>query len=215
MDISILPPCAPSTCLRVASVEPYAGEPLHKAERRAVRRLLGTMLGIEGEVSYSYLPSGAPYLPTHPELYLSLSHTKTHVAVALEHHHPIGLDIERHGTRVERVVPRYLLPEEQAALSDHPHRLRDLHLLWSAKEAAYKLVHPASESLLSFRARLPLPTEVSGTFYLDYLDDPSSSPVSIAYCVAQAYSLCLASLPQGAMSHVPLDGGSSGGFAEE
>lgn len=190
-------------------IAPYTTTPIHSkrqmAARTAVCRLLACMLSVEGEVSYAHTPSGAPYLLGEHMPYLSISHTEGYVAVALSEHQPIGIDIERIGHQVARVVYRFLTPRELRLLPDNPKDwLLAVHLLWSAKEAAYKLTNPPSQSLSSFELVDALDTIAEGrqgTFVLSYKDTEaedlqqcSISPrlITIDYTTHDDYVVALA-----------------------
>lgn len=105
------------------------------AVRRAMKELF---YGAEREVLYT--PDGAPYLADGP--YLSISHTDGYAAV-ITSDVPVGIDIERIGSRVQKVVSHFLRPEEIAILQLYPDYNLSLHLAWSAKEAAYKVLGKA------------------------------------------------------------------------
>lgn len=107
------------------------------AVRRAMKELF---YGDEREVLYTV--DGAPYLTDGP--YISISHTEGYAAV-ISSDVPVGIDIERLGTRVQKVVKHYLRQEEEvilrlASASIHDDYLFCLHLAWSAKETAYKVL---------------------------------------------------------------------------
>ena len=106
----------------------------------AVRRALKELLyGEEREVLYT--ADGAPFLADGP--HISISHTDGYAAV-IAADGPVGIDIERIGSRVERVVSRFLRPEEEVVLrlaaSECGQPLLPIHLAWSAKEAAFKVL---------------------------------------------------------------------------
>lgn len=114
------------------------------AVRRAMKELF---YGTEKEVLYT--EEGAPYLAHGP--FISISHTDGYAAVIASEESPVGIDIERRGTRVERVVSHFLRPEELVVLHvaetesvllgmDY---LLLLHLAWSAKETAFKILGKA------------------------------------------------------------------------
>lgn len=109
----------------------------------AVRRALKELLcGQEVEVLYT--ADGAPYLQDHSfggkPCYISISHTEGY-ALAVCSEVPVGADIERLGKRVERVVSKFLRPEEVAVLQLQDNNyLLAMHLAWCAKETAYKLL---------------------------------------------------------------------------
>ena len=118
----------------------------------AVRRALKELFyGKEKEVLYT--SDGAPYLEGGP--HISISHTNGYAAV-IASDKAVGIDIERLGTRVEKVVSHFLKPEElvilelQSQPDSQPSSVctqlpvrnltLGLHLAWSAKEAAYKVL---------------------------------------------------------------------------
>ena len=113
----------------------------------AVRRALKELLyGEEREVLYT--EDGAPYLEGGP--YLSISHTDGYAAV-ITSDVPTGIDIERIGQRVQKVVSHFLRREEQVVLNLATENCQlpainyqlCLHLAWSAKEAAFKILGKA------------------------------------------------------------------------
>ena len=53
---------------------------------------------------------------------------------------PVGIDIERRGDRVQRVVPQFLTPDEVTVLSLTPDIDLAFHLAWSGKESAFKVL---------------------------------------------------------------------------
>lgn len=112
-----------------------------RAERRkqewlAARVLLRELLGEEYRVSYR--PDGAPYLE-ESKLHISISHTKSYAAVAVNEFVPTGIDIEYSARRILKVRKRFMNPEEEAML--YPGREAE-HLLvcWCAKETLFKLI---------------------------------------------------------------------------
>lgn len=137
-----------------------------KLEVLAVRRALKELFyGEEQRVAYT--ADGKPYLlPLHPSSphpssshpsspnHISISHTDGYAAVITSAEAPVGIDIERIGTRVEKVVSHFLKPEEIVVLKMAEERVNNspfstlhspfstlhYHLAWSAKEAAYKIL---------------------------------------------------------------------------
>ena len=99
----------------------------HLAWRRVVRRELGRGVQIE------YNEVGAPIVDT-ANTYISVAHTTGAVAVVIADT-PVGVDIESLHKGFDRVASRYLSAEELALSSDD----RWLAMVWSAKEAMYKL----------------------------------------------------------------------------
>ena len=107
-----------------------------RLEWLAVRRLMH-QLGIASPIAY--LPSGKPYLKDD-ERHISISHTRGYAAVAISGTNPIGLDIEQRTDKVCRVQHKFLSPEEKSLLPSEKKNVEALLIIWTAKEAMFKLV---------------------------------------------------------------------------
>lgn len=107
-----------------------------RIEWLAVRRLMH-QLGIASPIAY--LPSGKPYLKDD-ERHISISHTRGYAAVAISETNPIGLDIEQRTDKVYRVQHKFLSPEEKSLLPSEKKNVEALLIIWTAKEAMFKLV---------------------------------------------------------------------------
>ena len=139
---------------KVASLKPGSRRMLEVlAVRRAMKELFygeeqrvgydeegrPRLIGDRHDMSSRLGDKGLPRLP-----YISISHTTDYAAV-IASEHPVGIDIERRGKRVACVVSHFLKPDEVARLSllagEEEERLSlFLHLAWSAKEAAFKVL---------------------------------------------------------------------------
>ena len=102
--------------------------------RRALKEL---MYGEEKPIVYDRY--GKPSIDEPDAPYISFSHTKQYVAV-ITSDVPVGIDIERRGDRVQRVVPQFLTPDEVTVLSLTPDIDLAFHLAWSGKESAFKVL---------------------------------------------------------------------------
>jgi phosphopantetheinyl transferase len=100
----------------------------------AVRVLIKELTGEEKEIYYN--DTGKPFL-TDKSFHISISHTKSYIAVAINKIRPIGLDIEYISERIRRVQSRIISPEEYI---DSNNELIHLLLHWSAKEAMFKFL---------------------------------------------------------------------------
>ncbi len=107
-----------------------------RIEWLAVRRLMH-QLGIASPIAY--LPSGKPYLKDD-ERHITISHTRGYAAVAISETNPIGLDIEQRTDKVCRVQHKFLSPEEKSLLPSEKKNIEALLIIWTAKEAMFKLV---------------------------------------------------------------------------
>ena len=99
----------------------------------AVRKALTTLGPSLQELIIS--PEGAPELSQN---HCSLSHTQ-HYAVAVVGQQSIGVDIEVHRPKIERISKKFVHKEEEVHhLKTNP--IAWLTRLWTAKEAIYKAV---------------------------------------------------------------------------
>ncbi len=172
---------------KVANLKPGSRRML---EVLAVRRALKELFyGVEQQIDYD--EHGRPSLHSEEEgqrpPYISISHTADFVAV-ITSDHPVGIDIERRANRVSRVTSHFLKPDELARLlllskQDDALMSLFLHLSWSAKEAAFKVLGPeyydlqhlTTISMISVETRL-ITLEVKGrsrpmNFHFDYQDE--------------------------------------------
>ena len=119
---------------KIANLKPGSRRLL---EVLAVRRALKELFyGEEQEVVYD--EHGKPSLKAGKP-YISISHTHGYAAV-ISSDVPVGIDIERIGNRVEKVVSHFLKQEELVTLALYSEAVPTLHLAWSAKEAAFKVL---------------------------------------------------------------------------
>ena len=94
-----------------------------------IRELIGP------KVLTGYDGVGAPVLKNAPG-HVSVSHSGPYVALYYRQER-CGLDIENIERKYERVVPRYISPQERNLLKGDPDN-RFFALMWSTKEAVYK-----------------------------------------------------------------------------
>jgi len=113
----------------------------------AVRCLLKAMTGEEQRVLYD--KDGKPLAPQQMESvryengkeihyvwsHLSISHTDGWAAVILSDH-PVGIDIERLGRKVQHVTSHFLKAPEMEFLQDDV----ELHIAWCVKESLFKIL---------------------------------------------------------------------------
>lgn len=98
----------------------------------AAQRILQTMLS-DPTATITHDTTGAPAVCGHPDLHISVSHSRTHAAVALSAS-PLGIDLEEPREALGRVAPKFLQPEERRQFVTTEQLLR----AWTAKEAVYK-----------------------------------------------------------------------------
>ncbi len=103
-------------------------------ERETVNSMVSALFG--EPLSIGHTPDGAPYLPGHNDIHISISHSSTQAVVALSTTvHPIGIDTETlRSHQLERIIDRYLSQDEQTEWTTPTDHL----IAWCIKEAAYK-----------------------------------------------------------------------------
>ena len=102
------------------------------------RAILRAELGKDVEVAYH--ACGRPQLCGN-NLNISISHSKTHVAVMLSHYNNIGVDIESPSARIKSLQSRIACQKELPVAFDilnQDIQIAHLTTLWTIKEAAYK-----------------------------------------------------------------------------
>ncbi|MFJ4620853.1 4'-phosphopantetheinyl transferase family protein [Streptomyces sp. NPDC088812] len=110
----------------------------HRAGRLLVRRLLHEA-GLSADAAVATRPEGRPYLPAHPGLCLSVSHSGTMVAAALADH-PVGMDLQEPLPPSSALIRRCCAPDDAARLRALPERERAIQFayIWTAQEACVK-----------------------------------------------------------------------------
>ena len=106
-----------------------------RCERLAARLAL-LQLGVSAPVVYT--SQGKPEI-FDESAHISISHTRGWVAVTVSSR-PIGVDVERWSARPLRAAARFLSERERDWLSASDGAADAATLLWSAKEAVYKVL---------------------------------------------------------------------------
>lgn len=114
-------------------------------EREATAALLSYALGHPAAITHA--PNGAPRLAgADSSWHISVSHSRTRVAVALNPVRRIGIDVEEWRDQLVNVKNKFVQSGEEAEWGS---RLLEA---WMAKEAAYKAFEPVdSITVLSIR----------------------------------------------------------------
>lgn len=133
----------------VTPIVRHEGDAPGVASRQAVQELLACAIAPDAMLCHH--PSGAPYIYGDSRS-ISVSHCRSHAAIALSNTHIVGIDIENWREQLVRVAPRILSAEELTIYASPGLLLRS----WTLKEALYKA---ALSSGIDFRKdiRLPMP----------------------------------------------------------
>ncbi len=102
------------------------------AYRILIRKLLDP-----DDIPVEYDPSGKPFL-AGIDHHISVTHSFDLAGIIISRKKPVGIDIEKIKSRIEKVRDRYLSEAELKEIRDDQ-RLEMLTLGWCAKEALYKL----------------------------------------------------------------------------
>lgn len=103
-----------------------------KNEFVATRILRNKLFGLQPIL---YNDIGAPYIYNGP--FISISHSKTCIGIAVNETHSIGLDLEIPRPNILDIVPKFISTSEQNEFDTQSKM--EMTKLWSAKEAMYKL----------------------------------------------------------------------------
>jgi 4'-phosphopantetheinyl transferase len=96
-----------------------------------------------------YKPHGSPFIKN--EGYISISHTKNCVGIALNKEYEIGLDLEYERPKIDKIQHKFI-SEDEKVLFNCDSKL-ELTKIWSAKETLYKL---AGRNEIDFKTQLRL-----------------------------------------------------------
>lgn len=92
---------------------------------------------LENLPEFSYNEHEKPFLKNYPDLFFSISHCQTAVAVALSNS-PIGIDIED-VTRYKKNVAAYVSNDSELKIINESERPEETFIrLWTQKEAVFK-----------------------------------------------------------------------------
>lgn len=106
-------------------------------QREAALRLLSGLVGEDILVEHN--DKGAPYLPLRPDLWVSISHCRRAVAVAVSDSGPVGIDVESRRRIGDGLVERVCTEKERTVLRAAADPTMAFLRLWTRKEAVLKL----------------------------------------------------------------------------
>ena len=148
-----------------------------KHEWLSVRVLLKALCGEEKEIAY--YSSGRPYLKDGSR-YISISHTRGYVAVALHSSCEVGMDIEQYGTRVRKVASRFIRSDEESTMMEGD-EVYALLLHWSAKEVMFKCMNTPEVDFREHLRIFPFTVTEKGVFSAEEYRTPEQRKFEIRY----------------------------------
>lgn len=151
-------------------------------ERASELAMLAAIAG-DRPFEFSHTDIGSPLLTIGGErCEVSISHSRSELAIAIGHTTPIGVDIENLRTQLLRVTSRFLNADELDFWTRSPERLLQA---WSAKEAAFKAWSPQVNAF----SAITLQQCADGTVTAEA---PFQRPLHINFIMSQAPLRCIA-----------------------
>jgi phosphopantetheinyl transferase len=144
-----------------------------------VRYLLLQIAG--NKVPFRYNNDGKPLL--NNGRYITISHCDRYAAIVFNSSIPAGIDIESAGPRIGKIKERFVRPDEAVFIPSGEKELLYLTLIWSAKEALYKLSEEPCYSFLENMRIFPFLPEKEGSFEGVRLLKNSEEKYTFRYCV--------------------------------
>lgn len=99
--------------------------------------LLCRLIGFK--VTIEHTEKGAPFIPELPNLYISISHCRTAVAVAACEGRRVGIDIESRRKVSPSLIERVCTSDETATIQSSDDLTMAFLRLWTRKEAVLKM----------------------------------------------------------------------------
>ncbi len=167
-------------------------------QKAVVRAMVYTYAGENVEVDYN--SDGSPtLLGVSKYEYISISHTKNYVVIVLSRVKRYGVDIEHIGRNFKKVASRFLSINERLQIENSGFKLYNmidaLAIIWSAKEAMYKLIDNPSFSFTEYyNVRVPK-IKFFNKFNAQYSSDSTygNKELYLEYCLIQNHILVWAS----------------------
>ncbi|MFN3588784.1 MAG: 4'-phosphopantetheinyl transferase family protein [Spirosomataceae bacterium] len=132
---------------------------------------------------------GKPWL-VGSDWHFSISHTERFIAIVLDANNPIGIDLEKPSPKVTKVLARICSEQE---LNNVKHSTFEHCILWSAKEALYKLY---GKRKVDFKQHLQITRTRDQWFGKIQVDDQETTTHRLyvhhwmeTYCLVVAYGL--------------------------
>lgn len=106
-------------------------------QREIAYQVLNTLIGESVLVEHD--EKGAPFLPDHPELSVSISHCRQAVAVVVSSEGKVGIDVESRRKIGDGLIERVCTKDECAVVQVADDPVMAFLQLWTRKEAVLKM----------------------------------------------------------------------------
>lgn len=168
----------------IAEIAQFTSEK-RKLEYLAVRVMLNEVLGTKKSIVYE--PNGKPCI-ADGSYQISITHTGQYAAIILHPTLRLGIDIERIAERVVRVQGKFLSARELAFV-DAATAKTHLALMWSAKEALYKIVQQTEIDFTQHFSIAPFTPYLSGTMSAQETKTAAAERFELSYRVFPEFVL--------------------------
>lgn len=119
-------------------IEPLRGEGSQRErERSQAYDMLCRLVG--GQPELAHADNGAPFLPAHQQLCISISHCRKAVAVAVSDGVAVGIDVESRRHVSQGLIEKVCTAEEQEAIKCAADSEMEFLRFWTRKEAVLKM----------------------------------------------------------------------------
>ncbi len=156
-----------------------------KLEYLAARVLLQDILDEKKVIAYT--KNGKPYLVDHSHQ-ISITHTGKYVAIILHPTYRVGIDVEKISDKVVRVQSKFLSEAERSEI-DATSAKTHLALLWSAKEALYKILEQEEVEYTKHLIIKPFKPYLMGTMEAQEMRTAAAETFQLTYHVFPEFVL--------------------------
>ena len=115
-------------------------------------------------INYQFNEHGKPFFPDFPDIHFNISHCKHAIAVVVDDK-PVGIDVERFVTPSPSLLRYTMNDDEVAQVEQSEHPERTFAMLWTQKEALFKLYGTGITDDIRQLLTLPRPTVALTTTY--------------------------------------------------
>lgn len=156
-----------------------------KKEYLSVRLALKTLLNRKIKICYD--DEGKPFLSDY-FAEIGISHSGQWMAVITHPTQKVGIDVERFQPKISTISERFLSNEELEKIYEKEEsKIKKLTLLWSAKEALFKVI--GKEAVDFSRQLLILPFEMKKSGKMKALHLPRKKLYELDYELTEEYAM--------------------------
>lgn len=141
---------------------------------------------LDGEEKIIHYASGGKPILADNSLKISFSHSRNWISVMVHPTSEVGIDIERPTDQIKKIYARFLGTEELKVYKKN-NDINYLRVVWSTKEALYKII---GESAYNFAKQIQvLPFELQQEGELNALFPKTNKEYRVHYRLADNYTL--------------------------